>query len=94
MHKKLDNFLAPNYAKIIVTIFNKIIKKLLIFFVRLYQILISPFISYNACRFHPSCSQYMVESIENKGVIKGLFSGIWRLLRCHPWSVGGNDPVK
>jgi putative membrane protein insertion efficiency factor len=69
-------------------------KIFLIFFVRLYQILISPFISYNACRFHPSCSEYMVQALEKKGVIKGLCSGIWRLLRCHPWSAGGNDPVK
>lgn len=71
-----------------------IIKKFLIFFVRLYQILISPLVSNNACRFYPSCSQYMLESLEKRGIIKGLLSGIWRLLRCHPWSQGGNDPVK
>ena len=73
---------------------GKLPQKILIFFVRLYQILISPFISYNACRFHPSCSQYMVESLAKKGFVEGLCSGVWRLFRCHPWSEGGNDPVK
>jgi len=69
-------------------------QKILIFFVRLYQILISPFFSYNACRFHPSCSQYMIEALQKKGIAKGLCIGTWRLFRCHPWSEGGNDPVK
>ncbi len=69
-------------------------RKIMIFFVRLYQVLISPFISYNACRFHPSCSEYMAQALEKQGVVKGLYNGILRLFRCHPWSAGGNDPVK
>ncbi|MSP33749.1 MAG: membrane protein insertion efficiency factor YidD [Rickettsiales bacterium] len=72
----------------------KIITQILIFFVRLYQILISPFISYDACRFNPSCSEYMLQSLAKQGFVKGLYNGIRRLLRCHPWSVGGNDPIK
>ncbi len=73
---------------------NKAIRKFFVFFVRLYQILISPFISHNACRFNPSCSQYMIQAIEKKGVIVGILLGIWRVLRCNPWSKGGNDFVK
>ena len=71
-----------------------IITKIFVFFVRLYQILVSPLISYNACRFNPSCSQYMIEALEKKGPVKGLLLGTWRLLKCHPWSAGGNDEVK
>lgn len=72
----------------------KTITQILIFFVRLYQILISPFISHNACRFNPSCSEYMLQALKKQGFVKGLYNGIRRLLRCHPWSAGGNDPIK
>lgn len=71
-----------------------ILKKILISFVRLYQILISPLLGANKCRFYPSCSNYMIQAIEKKGVIKGLIKGVGRLLRCHPWSQGGHDPLK
>ncbi len=46
------------------------------------------------CRFYPSCSQYGVEAIEKYGIIKGGLMTSWRILRCNPWSKGGNDPVK
>jgi len=46
------------------------------------------------CRFNPSCSQYGVEAIEKYGIIKGGLMTSWRILRCNPWSKGGNDPVK
>jgi len=36
----------------------------------------------------------MYEAVEKRGVIKGLFLGVWRILRCNPWSKGGYDPVK
>lgn len=60
--------------------------------IRMYQIIISPCLA-QSCRFYPSCSQYALQSIEHYGVIKGLFFGILRLLKCHPWSCGGFDPV-
>jgi putative membrane protein insertion efficiency factor len=75
-------------------IINKTVRYFLTFFVRLYQILISPFISQNACRFNPSCSEYMIQAIEKKGVFRGLYLGSLRLLRCNPWSKGGDDFVK
>ena len=45
------------------------------------------------CRFEPSCSCYFMESIKNHGVCYGLLLGVTRILRCHPWSRGGYDPV-
>jgi putative membrane protein insertion efficiency factor len=46
------------------------------------------------CRFYPSCSQYMIESIEKKGVFLGIIKWIWRICRCMPWSKGWYDPVE
>lgn len=65
-------------------------KKIFIFVIKLYQRLISPFLGTN-CRYFPSCSEYMVKSIENCGVIKGFGYGVWRILRCNPYSKGGVD---
>lgn len=61
--------------------------------IRLYQIVLSPMMG-NQCRFHPTCSAYAIEAIETHGAIKGGFLGVWRILRCHPWSRGSwVDPV-
>ena len=46
-----------------------------------------------ACRFEPTCSEYAAEAIERHGVFKGSVMTLGRLLRCHPWSAGGFDPV-
>jgi putative membrane protein insertion efficiency factor len=45
------------------------------------------------CRFYPSCSVYAVQAVRLQGVWVGLKGALWRLLRCHPWHVGGYDPV-
>lgn len=57
-----------------------------------YQLLVSPFLGRN-CRFHPSCSAYGREAVLVHGVFRGLALLAWRLLRCHPWSAGGHEPV-
>jgi len=68
--------------------------KVLIALIRFYRAALSPFLGRN-CRFHPSCSAYMIEAIEKKGAFKGFFLGIWRILRCNPWNRNcGYDPVK
>ena len=68
------------------------LKTLLILPIRGYQYLISPLLGSN-CRFYPSCSHYMIEAIETHGILKGGYLGIRRILRCHPYSEGGMDPV-
>lgn len=47
----------------------------------------------HSCRFEPTCSQYMMDAINEYGVIKGIILGIKRILRCHPWGGCGFDPV-
>lgn len=66
--------------------------RILIWLVRLYQLVISPMIGPH-CRFYPSCSQYAIEAIESHGLVKGLYLALRRLSRCHPWHPGGLDPV-
>lgn len=63
-----------------------------VFLIRSYQYGISPFLG-RSCRFHPSCSEYAVESLQRHGVLKGLALALRRLGRCHPWHPGGFDPV-
>lgn len=65
--------------------------KLAILFVRGYQLMLSPLLG-NRCRFHPSCSRYMIEAIEKYGLLAGGWRGLCRILRCHPWHPGGYDP--
>jgi putative membrane protein insertion efficiency factor len=45
------------------------------------------------CRFEPTCSQYMVDAVGKYGPWRGAWRGIRRILRCHPWSAGGDDPA-
>ncbi len=67
-------------------------KKLPIALIRFYQIFISPLCP-GVCRYQPTCSQYMIEAIKVHGVVKGIWLGVKRLCRCHPWGGSGYDPV-
>jgi hypothetical protein len=58
-----------------------------------YKVFISPLLP-NACRFYPTCSEYMAEAVEKYGAFFGVWIGVKRLLRCHPFCRGGYDPVK
>jgi hypothetical protein len=60
--------------------------------VRVYQYAVSPLLP-PACRFYPSCSEYAAQAIAAHGPGWGLWLGLCRLLRCHPWHPGGVDPV-
>lgn len=59
--------------------------------VRCYQIAIAPWLGKN-CRFVPSCSTYMIEAVEKYGPIRGVWKGLCRIGRCHPFHPGGWDP--
>ncbi len=60
--------------------------------VRLYQILLSPFLG-GACKFYPSCSNYAMEAIQRHGAWRGFLLAMKRLGRCQPFTKGGYDPV-
>ncbi len=60
---------------------------------RCYKRFISPLLP-SACRFYPTCSEYMLEAVSKYGVFRGIWLGTRRLLRCHPFHEGGFDPVR
>lgn len=76
-------------------------KRLLIKLIDLYQKTISPdsgwlksFFPGGYCKYEPHCSEYCKQSIGKYGVIKGGAKGIFRIIRCNPWSSGGYDPIE
>ncbi|MEG0751726.1 MAG: membrane protein insertion efficiency factor YidD [Oscillospiraceae bacterium] len=68
------------------------IRRALVALITFYQKRISPQLGHN-CRFFPSCSEYMLEAIQMRGVFHGVVLGIFRILRCNPLCKGGYDPV-
>lgn len=68
-------------------------KRLLLFCIRFYRKFLSP-LKRPCCRFYPTCSAYALEAIEKKGALAGSILAIKRILRCHPFSEGGYDPVE
>lgn len=64
-----------------------------IWLIRLYQKYLSPLKGEPCCRFTPSCSEYAVQALTEWGVIIGLALALWRIIRCNPYSKGGEDPV-
>ncbi len=67
-------------------------KRALLFLVRFYKAAVSPLLGRH-CRYHPSCSEYMAQAIEKYGPVRGVWIGLKRLARCHPFHAGGLDPV-
>ena len=74
----------------------KIISYILITFIKIYQLLISPYLG-NNCRFLPTCSDYFIDCLKTYGLVKGFLKGTKRLLSCHPIKVLGGgqgfDPI-
>jgi len=67
-------------------------KHLLIAALKAYKLLISPLLP-SACRFHPTCSEYMRDAVSEHGAARGVWLGLCRLAKCHPFHRGGFDPV-
>ncbi|MEV8183072.1 membrane protein insertion efficiency factor YidD [Specibacter sp. NPDC078692] len=67
-------------------------RNILIIVLKLYRRAISPTYG-QVCRFFPSCSAYALEAVTVHGAVKGTWFSLLRVLRCHPWSAGGLDPV-
>ncbi|WP_372715089.1 membrane protein insertion efficiency factor YidD [Ilyobacter sp.] len=67
-------------------------KKILLTLIIIYQKFISKLLGKN-CRFYPTCSSYTYHAIEEHGCFIGIFLGIRRILKCHPFHPGGYDPV-
>jgi putative membrane protein insertion efficiency factor len=68
------------------------VHKVLVLLLAGYKRLISPLLP-SACRYYPTCSDYMREAIDAHGAVKGVWLGLKRLGRCHPFHPGGFDPV-
>lgn len=71
---------------------SKILENFIILLIKAYKKYISPMLP-NACRYTPTCSEYMIQAIQIYGIWKGIYLGGKRLLRCHPWGKSGYDPV-
>ncbi len=71
-------------------------KKLLIKIINWYQKHISLWLESKniKCKYYPTCSEYTKQAIEKYGAFKGGLKGLWRILRCNPFSKGGYDPLK
>ena len=68
-------------------------RKTVIAILRVYKRFLSPLLP-SACRFHPTCSEYMTDAVAKYGAARGVWLGTRRLLRCHPFHEGGFDPVR
>jgi len=67
-------------------------RRLAIFLLRCYKRFLSPLLP-PMCRFEPSCSVYTMQAVEKYGTLRGIWLGMRRLGRCHPFNPGGWDPV-
>ncbi|MBX9600826.1 MAG: membrane protein insertion efficiency factor YidD [Bryobacteraceae bacterium] len=67
-------------------------QRIIIILLESYRRFLSPALP-PACRFHPTCSKYMLQAVQEHGALRGTGIGLRRLLRCHPFHPGGFDPV-
>ena len=65
----------------------------IVMLLRGYKRFVSPVLP-SACRFYPTCSEYMMDAIAKYGAARGVWMGIKRIGRCHPFHAGGYDPVR
>ena len=74
----------------------KLLENFLILVIKIYKYFISPYFP-SSCRYQPTCSEYFSDCLKLHGIIKGLYLGIKRILRCHPIKIlggkSGYDPA-
>lgn len=71
---------------------NNISQRTVLSLLRIYRWAVSPLLP-PACRYVPTCSEYAMEAVERYGTMKGGAKAVWRVMRCHPFTRGGLDPV-
>ena len=72
---------------------KKFLTNFVVSLINLYKYLISPLLG-NNCRYLPTCLEYTKESVKKFGIMYGIWLGLKRIIRCHPWGKGGYDPIK
>lgn len=72
--------------------FSAFVTRAMILLIEFYRRYVSPFLA-PSCRFQPSCSAYAQDALKRHGLRRGGWLALRRILRCHPWSEGGADPV-
>jgi uncharacterized protein len=68
------------------------LRRLIILLVQIYRVCLGPLLG-GQCRFHPTCSQYMIDAVNKDGAVRGGWRGLKRICRCHPLNPGGFDPA-
>ena len=87
-HRHLD----PPLKDLPITLKN-LPRLFILLLIRAYQIVVSPTLPPNTCRYYPTCSHYGYQAVYKYGAIKGSWMAFKRILRCNPFSHGGYDPV-
>ncbi|MBL7766909.1 MAG: membrane protein insertion efficiency factor YidD [Chitinophagaceae bacterium] len=72
---------------------TRFITSILRFVIKIYQLVLSPLLGANKCRYTPTCSEYASEALQKHGLIKGFWLSVKRISRCAPWGGHGYDPV-
>lgn len=67
-------------------------RAVIISLLKIYKKALSPLLP-PACRYYPTCSEYTLQAVSRYGAMRGLWMGLKRLSRCHPFHAGGLDPV-
>ncbi|MHC5110629.1 MAG: membrane protein insertion efficiency factor YidD [Planctomycetota bacterium] len=70
----------------------RLVRMPFVYLILAYRFAIRPFLI-GSCKFYPTCSQYALEALETHGLLRGARLAAWRILRCHPFTAGGIDPV-
>lgn len=84
--------MAKQLLKSTIEFTGRVTGMFIIYFVKFYQMAISPYLG-SSCRHSPTCSHYMIDAIREWGTARGLWLGVKRILKCHPWGTSGYDPV-